>query len=329
MGGLIEKIWYKTHPLRWLLSPLSALFRIITVFLRSYYRLSLCTRQSVSVPVIIIGNISIGGTGKTPFVIWLAKQLQQHGFTPGIISRGYGGASKNYPLLVNNNSDPVSVGDESIIIARHTGCPMAVSPKRTEALTILFEQSDCDIIISDDGLQHYSLARDMEIIVVDAERRFGNKCCIPAGPLRESLSRLQNVDFIVYNGTTNNDLFNMILSANYAFNLLNPSIIKYLTEFSGSDVHGIAGIGNPKRFFYLLTKFGINVIPHEFDDHYLFQSNDVNFDDDKAILMTEKDAAKCQYFACHNMWYIPITASVSGGLKQLIIQKLLRTDTNG
>mgnify|MGYP000158441983 CR=1 FL=1 len=323
--------WYKPQPIRWLLSPFSALYRFVIALRKQCYRKGIFKQHPVAVPVIIVGNISVGGTGKTPFVVWLAQQLQQQGFKPGIISRGYGGKAEYYPLEVNKDSDPTIVGDEPILIARQTSSPMVVSPIRIEAAEYLLKHHDCDVIISDDGLQHYALARNIEIVIVDAERQFGNQCCLPAGPLREPLSRLQNVDFIVYNGKTTHPShsFNMTLSAELAVNLSDTSISKSLNEFNGQEVHAVAGIGNPKRFFNQLNTFNIDVIPHEFNDHHPFQENDIHFDDNKTVLMTEKDAVKCQHLASRNMWYIPIEASVSGNLDQLIIQKLSGNNPNG
>ncbi|NQY51115.1 MAG: tetraacyldisaccharide 4'-kinase [Piscirickettsiaceae bacterium] len=329
MKKYLLESWYQTHSLRWLLSPLSTLFRIATTLLQLCYKSEIFKRYSIPIPVIIIGNINIGGTGKTPLVIWLARQLQRYGFKPGIISRGYGSMPKRYPLLVSKDSDPADVGDEPVIIARHIDCPIAISPKRIKASTALIKHFNCNLIISDDGLQHYAFNRNIEIVVVDAERTFGNEYCLPSGPLREPISRLKYIDFLVYNGEYSNYLFDITISAVKAINLTDTSIQKGLVDFSGQDAHGIAGIGNPKRFFNLLNELGINVIPHEFNDHHYFQSTDINFDDDKMVLMTEKDAVKCQYFASYNMWYVPIKAAVSGKLNQRIIQKLAGNNTNG
>ena len=330
MKWLIDS-WYKPQLTRWLLSPFSALYRLVIALRKRCYLLGIFKQHRVPVPVIIVGNISVGGTGKTPFVIWLTQQLQQQGFKPGIISRGYGGNANNYPLEVDKDSDPAIVGDEPILIARQTSAPMVVSPKRIDAANYLLEHHHCDLIIADDGLQHYALARNIEIVIVDAERQFGNQFCLPAGPLREPLSRLQSVDFIVYNGKTNHpsDAFNMTLSTKLAVNLSDNRISKELTEFSGQDIHAVAGIGNPTRFFNQLTAFAINVIPHEFNDHHPFQKEDIHFNDTKTILMTEKDAVKCQHLASNNMWYVPIEVTVSGNLDQLIIQKLAGNNPNG
>ena len=329
MKKWLSESWYKPHAIRWLLSPLSALYRLVSFIRKQCYFLGIFKQHRVSVPVIIVGNISVGGTGKTPFVIFLIQHLQQQGFKPGVISRGYGGHSDNYPITVSNNSDPAIVGDEPVIIARQTNCPVVVSPTRVEAASFLLEHHECDLIVSDDGLQHYALARDIEIVLVDAQRQFGNQYCLPAGPLREPLSRLQDVDFIVYNGGSNDTEFNMTLSASHAINLSDVNVTKSITDFQGQEVHALAGIGNPKRFFNQLAQLGIYVIAHEFDDHHIFVKQDLEFNDNKTILMTEKDAVKCQFFATNNMWFIPVEASVSGNLDQLIIQKLTGSHPHG
>jgi tetraacyldisaccharide 4'-kinase len=320
--------WYRPHPLRWLLWPLSLLYRIVISIRKSLYKLGLIKQHQLAVPVIVVGNISVGGTGKTPFVIWLAKQLQHAGFTPGIISRGYGGKAKHYPQIVSPQSNPSIVGDEPIIISRQTTCPMVVSPNRVDAGKMLLQHHNCDIIISDDGLQHYALMRDIEIVMVDGQRLFGNHYCLPAGPLREPLSRLNNIDFVVYNADNSPKQYSMTLLQTQAVNLANPTLKKELTDFNAQTVHAIAGIGNPERFFKQLAKQGLNVKPHAFPDHHQYQANELNFEDDHAILMTEKDAVKCNDFANNNMWYIPISASINGKLTPLIIDKL-RNSSHG
>lgn len=328
MNGLVNS-WYKTHPLRWLLWPLSVLYCAIICLRRTLYKIGFYKQHHLNVPVIIVGNISVGGTGKTPLVIWLAKQLKDAGFRPGIISRGYGGKAEYYPQSVTPLSDPRVVGDEPIIISRQSECPMMVAPKRVDAAKQLLEQFDCNIIIADDGLQHYALGRDIEIVVVDSQRLFGNEYCLPAGPLREPLSRLNQIDFIVYNGSTNSAEYAMTTSQGQAINLLNPNIRRELNSFNKKTVHSIAGIGNPTRFFKQLTRHGITLMPHEFADHHPYSEDDLEFNDDLDILMTEKDAVKCQHFAKKNMWYIPIEASISGKLEQHLFTKLAGLPPHG
>lgn len=320
--------WYQPHPIRWLLWPISAVYCLVIWCRKQAYFLGLFKQTKIAVPVIVIGNISVGGTGKTPCVIWLAKQLQQAGFRPGIISRGYGSQATHYPISVMPDSDPILVGDESVIISRHTQCPIAISPSRVAAAKFLLQHHNCTIIIADDGLQHTTLGRDIEIVVVDNERFFGNGLCLPAGPLREPLSRLKTVDFVIHNGGNTNQ-FNMTLFQGDAINLLDNTSIKKLATFNNQTVHAVAGIGNPERFFNQLVNTGLTIHPHPFSDHHRFQSADLNFGDDLQILMTEKDAVKCQALATKNMWHIPIEATISGKLEQKIIQQLAETAHHG
>ena len=320
--------WYHPHPIRWLLLPISTLY-CITIWLRKQaYQIGLFKQHQRTIPVIIIGNITVGGTGKTPCVIWLAKQLIAAGFRPGIISRGYGGRANSYPQHVTPQSDPAIVGDEPVIISRHTHCPIAVAPQRIKALDYLLKQHDCTVIIADDGLQHTALGRDIEIIVVDGQRLFGNGLCLPAGPLREPLSRLKHIDFVIYNGDHDHE-FNMAITQGMAVNLIDNTLTQPLSYFSDHTVHAIAGIGNPDRFFEQLTKQGLTVQQHPFADHHNFQASDLAFGDDIPIIMTEKDAVKCQSYATKNMWFIPIEATISGKLDQKIIQKLAEIPHNG
>jgi tetraacyldisaccharide 4'-kinase len=204
---------------------------------------------------------------------------------------------------------------------------MAISPNRVEAAEYLLHHYNCNIIIADDGLQHTALGRDIEIVVVDSERLFGNGLCLPAGPLREPLSRLNMVDFIIHNGGESAE-FNMTLTQGAAVNLRDPSRTKSLADFSSQTVHAVAGIGNPERFFKQLSALGLTIHNHPFSDHHNFQQQDLAFGDDTTILMTEKDAVKCQTFATENMWFIPIEATISGKLEQQIFT-LLETSNNG
>tara|TARA_R110002050_G_scaffold57423_5_gene129108 strand:- start:12121 stop:13122 length:1002 start_codon:yes stop_codon:yes gene_type:complete len=321
--------WYQPQPIRWLLWPLSFIYQTVLRLRSGLFFIGLFNRRYLPVPVIIVGNITVGGTGKTPCVIWLAKQLQQAGYRPGIISRGYGGKAEHYPLHVKSDSDPAIVGDEPIIISRHTACPMVVAPDRFAAGKMLLQDTDCNIIISDDGLQHYALGRDIELVIVDGQRQFGNQLCLPAGPLREPISRLELVDFIVENNGSGNASYIMTLSQLHAVNLADPSKHQTLASFAGQSVHAIAGIGHPQRFFDQLSSHGIQAVSHAFADHHRFQLKDLDFNDNKPILMTEKDAVKCQGFANSNTWYIPIEAAISGKLDQHILQKLVGITLNG
>lgn len=315
--------WYHPHPLRWLLLPLSLLYQLVIKLRRLGYQRDWLTRHKMRVPVIIVGNISVGGTGKTPFVIWLCEQLQQAGYKPGVISRGYGGHSRHYPLDVSADTATAEAGDEPVLIARRTGCPVVVDPDRCSAAVHLLSQQQCDVIVSDDGLQHYALQRDIEIVLVDSQRRFGNRLCLPAGPLREPLSRLQSVDFVVYNGEAATQRYQMQLAATEWVNLSDPTQTRPLDAFAEQEVHAVAGIGNPQRFFDLLSQHIKVVHPHAFADHHHFRAGDLDFaDGEAAVLMTEKDAVKCQSFAQPHHWYLPVSATLDANLAQAVINKL-------
>ncbi|MBT3506186.1 MAG: tetraacyldisaccharide 4'-kinase [Piscirickettsiaceae bacterium] len=305
-----------------MLLPFSILYQLAVGFRRLAYHLKILKQHHLNVPVIIVGNITVGGTGKTPAVIWLAMQLKQAGYKPGIISRGYGGHADHYPQEVKSTSDPKLVGDEPVIISQQTGCPMAVSPKRFDAAQFLLENHDCNVIISDDGLQHYALARDIEIVVVDGLRLFGNRYCLPAGPLREPIIRLRTVDFVIINGGNNASQYVMTLNPGNVINVADGAVQKSLDNFKGETVHAVAGIGHPERFFDYLSDSGLIVEPHYFIDHHHFKAIDLHFDDDHPIIMTEKDAIKCRAFATDNMWYIPVRATVNNDLDQHILTKL-------
>jgi tetraacyldisaccharide 4'-kinase len=301
-------IWYQDHFIGAWLMPLGFLFADFVKFRNFLYRIGVFKKHKLSVPVIVVGNITVGGTGKTPLVIWLAQLLTEAGFTPGIISRGYGGQEQTSPLLVDASSTASLVGDEALLLAKRSGCPVAVSPLRVDAAKLLIEKSACNVILSDDGLQHYALGRDIEIAVIDGERRFGNSYCLPAGPLREPIERLQSVDFVVVNGQASEPgELTMQFLGETAVNLRTGQQ-KPLADFIGVDCHAFAGIGNPERFFNLLGAAGVVCKTHSFPDHYLFQRQDIEFKTSQPVLMTEKDAVKCLSFAGDQHWFVPVTA---------------------
>lgn len=312
----LTKRWYQPSPLRWFLAPLSGLFRLVTMLRRLAYQRGLVKSQSLPVPVIIIGNISVGGSGKTPLVLWLVQQLQQRGWRPGTISRGYGGKAANYPLTVTADTPASESGDEPKLLALRSGCPVVVAPDRVAAGRQLLAEFDCNIIISDDGLQHYRLARNLELLVVDARRGFGNGFCLPAGPLREPVSRLDQVDFVVWHGDTLQP-WSMQLALKDAVNLQDQRR-QPLTDWQGQTVHAVAGIGDPQRFFAQLQSAGLQVITHAFPDHHIYSSADLRFTDKLPVLMTEKDAVKCQEFVSENYWSVPADAVLTDGLADAI-----------
>lgn len=316
-------VWYKDPFIGTWLMPLGFVFSDITKFRKFLYRIGVKKSHKLPVPVIIVGNITVGGTGKTPLVIYLAKLLQEAGYKPGIISRGYGGQALEAAERVSINSKPDRVGDEALLIAKHSNCPVVVGANRVEAAKMLLSQGDCNLVLSDDGLQHYALQRDIEIAVVDGERRFGNGYCLPAGPLRESIDRLQSVDFVVVNGQAEEpNEFSMAITGNLAINLLTGEE-KPLADFTGQRCHALAGIGNPGRFFKLLADAGIPCDQHAFPDHYAFKANDISLAGDNPVLMTEKDAVKCTAFASPRHWYVPISALPGPKFSEQLL-KLLR-----
>lgn len=304
----LQNLWYRqASPPGWLL-PLEGLYKRAVELRRQAYREGRKQTERLPVPVIVVGNLTVGGTGKTPLTIWLAGFLKAHGFRPGIVSRGYGGTARPAPLAVTPHSDPREAGDEPLLIARRTGCPIYVFPKRAQAGRLLLAETDCDIVIADDGLQHYALARDIEIAVVDGTRGFGNGHCLPGGPLREPPERLQSVDLVVYSGKAPEEGFGMVLEGAEAVNLADEALRRPLTRFAGKPLYALAGIGNPDRFFGHLRNFGLDFDPRAFPDHHAFRKEDLLFAGSTPLLMTEKDAVKCRAFAGPEHWYVPVEA---------------------
>ncbi len=324
--GLIDwlaDVWYvRKRPPRGLVL-LSWIYTGVIYVRQAAYRKGLIKISFPSVPVIVVGNLTVGGTGKTPLTIGLVEIFVKAGFKPGIISRGYGGRALEWPQQVRVDSDPRSVGDEALVVVRRTLCPMVVGPNRVAAAQMLLNNHDCDVIVSDDGLQHYALGRDLEIVVVDSHRRFGNQFCLPAGPLREPVSRLEKVDFTIYNGSSSSDEFTIKVEGKWAINIRDPLQKKQLIEFSGKKIHALAGIGNPQRFFDGLTGKGLNFDIREFPDHHDFKLSDIEYGDDLVVLMTEKDAVKCEAFAGRQHWYVPAEAAVNKELGEMILKQLV------
>ncbi len=293
-------VWYGNDRLgKYLLLPLTGLFCVLAAWRRWQHK-----RQQVkhSVPVIVVGNISVGGTGKTPLVIWLVERLREAGFKPGVVSRGY-------------QRQAGDIGDEPTLIKQRTQVPITIGSDRNQAITTLLQQHTCDIIIADDGLQHYRMGRDVEICVVDGQRRFGNGFCLPAGPLREPISRLQSCDFVIVNGDT------MQIRGDTLVNLVTDEMQSLMT-LAGKTVHVVTGIGNPQRFLQSLEQAGLQVIPHLYPDHHAFTGTELCFDDAHPIIMTEKDAVKCRQFAGQNAWYLPIEAVLDATLAHALLTRL-------
>ncbi len=314
----LNRIWYERAMPPWWLLPLSLAYGAAAGYRRYLYAKHLRKSTRLSAPVVVVGNLSVGGTGKTPLVCWLVARLIDIGFTPGVVTRGYGGSSGNV-RLVDSFDDPKLVGDESILLARRTGAPVAIGRNRPAAAQLLVN-AGCDVIVSDDGLQHYALGRDCEIVVIDGDRRFGNGWLLPAGPLRETPARLAAADAVVVNGPRAllDGAFSMRLEAKNALNLSGGAATA-LSEFAGQSVHAIAGIGNPERFFNMLRAHGINVAGHPLPDHANLCASDIFFSDRRPVFMTEKDAVKCEGIAAAHHWYVPVTASFDGGESNVLL----------
>ncbi len=322
----LQHHWYRLSPLHLLLYPLSLLFRGLAALRRFLYRSGRLASIKLPVPVVVVGNISVGGTGKTPLTLWLAKQLIDNGWHPGIVSRGYtrDGSSLATPHAVAVDDPAELVGDEPLLMAQRALCPVWISRDRpAAALALLQAHPECDILLSDDGLQHYRLQRDAEIVVIDGARRFGNGLLLPAGPLREPVSRLAEVDAVVINGgIPHGEEFAMSLQGEQFYNLLNPGTALPASAFAGQRLHAIAGIGHPQRFFRHLEQLGLNVQGHAFPDHHHYTADDIALEDADAVLMTEKDAVKCAPFATERCWVLRVDAQVNPALAQLIMKKV-------
>ncbi|MEZ5477143.1 MAG: tetraacyldisaccharide 4'-kinase [Thiolinea sp.] len=327
----LERIWYGNRPLeRSLLSPLSRLF--CQIARRRRQRLT-ARQQAFAAPVVVVGNISVGGTGKTPLTLRLAQLLQQNGYQPGMVSRGYGAHPDRTMIRpVTYHNKPADVGDEALLLATRSGLPVVVGIQRSRAVEYLLENYDVDIVLSDDGLQHYAMARDLEIAVVDGARRFGNGRCLPAGPLREPVERLQDCDFVICNGQPHTGEYGMQLSGNWLVSLSNPKMLRPLNDLAGQPVHVLTAIGNPTRFIDSLRVAGIEVTPHLYPDHYLFQGHEWQFADDHPVLMTEKDAVKCRQFAPERLlkcWYLPVDAQPEPAFEQAFLQRIQELMNHG
>lgn len=324
----LDSYWDSLNPVAIALLPLSWLFRLVSWLRYRAYHRGLLTRVRLSVPVIVVGNITVGGTGKTPLVIWLARHLRDLGFRPGIIARGYGGQASQWPQPVTPQSDPAMVGDEPVLLASRTGCPVWVGPDRPRTAQTLLDKADCDILISDDGLQHYALQRDLEIVVIDGARGLGNGFSLPAGPLRERPARLDQVDLVIANGPSELTGHHMTLKPGRLINLANPSLQVSLDYFAAQSVHAMAGIGNPERFFDTLRAGGLQLQVQPFPDHHRFTETDINPNDELPVIVTEKDAVKCAPFARRRHWYLEVSAEPDpGAIHQL--DKRIREFKNG
>ncbi|GHA19477.1 tetraacyldisaccharide 4'-kinase [Oceanisphaera arctica] len=314
--------WYKTATWLWLLAPVSVLFALVSGLRRWLFRRGSKAVYRAPVPVVVVGNLTVGGNGKTPLVVWLVEWLRRQGYTPGVISRGYGGKAEQYPLLLEANTGPGQAGDEPVLIHRRTGCPVVVGPKRGEAAALLASLG-VDIIISDDGLQHYALARDIELVVVDGKRRFGNGHLLPMGPLREGLWRLDRVDAIINNGGP-------VYAGEYQMTL-EPGALQAVggtqaTPEPGDRIHALAGIGHPPRFFTTLEQLGFILEQRlALADHKAVTPEQLTGLQSAPLLITEKDAVK--WPGGHdNTWFVPVDARLPAEFEQLLLTRLKELD---
>ena len=321
---MIARIWSGESPLWLLLLPLSWLYGLVSGSIRLLYRLGLKRAWRAPVPVVVVGNLTAGGNGKTPVVIWLVEQLQKRGIRPGVVSRGYGGKAARYPLLLTTETTTAEAGDEPVLIFQRTGAPVAVSPVRSDAVQALLAEHAVQIIITDDGLQHYALARDKEIVVIDGVRRFGNGWWLPAGPMRERASRLKSVDAVIVNGgEASAGEIPMHLQPGLAVNLVTGE------RRSVADLPSLvamAGIGHPPRFFATLEQCGARLekrVP--LADHQALVEGQVDAlaGPGESLIMTEKDAVKCRAFAKDNWWYLPVDAELNGEQPEHLLKELI------
>jgi tetraacyldisaccharide 4'-kinase len=323
----LNAIWYGESPLRWLLWPAACLYRALARLRRALYARGVLKAVQLEVPVIVIGNVSVGGTGKTPFVIWLASQLRGRGIRVGLVTRGYRGTATDWPRSVAPDDDALEVGDEPVLLARRTECAVVAGPDRVAAAQRLLAATPVDVILSDDGLQHYRLGRRFEIAVVDGVRGMGNGLCLPAGPLREPAERIGEVDAIVVNGGHwgHAGVFRAAAVVT-AVRRVKDGALRPIEAFKGQRVHAVAGIGNPQRFFDLLEDSGLEVEPHPLEDHAAFGPEHLSFEDAAPVLITEKDAVKCEAFAHDDVWCVAVDlwfdADKTARLMRLVLREL-------
>jgi tetraacyldisaccharide 4'-kinase len=307
--------WRRRGVLAWLLWPASLVFGAIAFLRRVFTR-----RRRAGLPVIVVGNLTVGGSGKTPLVLWIAEHLRSKGWRPAIVSRGYP-ATIAVPKAVTVISEPGEVGDEPVLLARRSGCPVWVGADRLAAIRALRDaHPEVDVLVLDDGLQHYRLARDLEIAVVDA-RGFGNGFLLPAGPLREPRRRLRSVDAVVSHGAALEG-YAMALEGAELHRMTDARDRRPAAAFAGQKVHAVAGIGDPNRFFLHLARLGLKPLPHPFPDHHPFRPEELEFGDDAPVMLTEKDAVKLRGVARPHWWVLPVTAKVDAAFGDWLTRRL-------
>jgi tetraacyldisaccharide 4'-kinase len=329
MEQRLTRLWYRESAGPSLLQPLSWLYGLVVRVRRQAYERGWLKSGRAGKPVIVVGNLTVGGTGKTPLVAWLAEQLSATGLKVGIVSRGYG-RSRRMPEMVHVESDWRDVGDEPLLLRQLTGCDTVVAQDRLAGAQKLVALG-ADVVIADDGLQHLRLARDCEIVVVDGARGFGNGRLLPAGPLREPPARVRSADIVVINGVPERSAaalgagaLRMSLFGTEAHRVDGLAGPQLLEQLAGTRVHAIAGIGNPQRFFRDLRARGLDVMEHPFPDHHPFVAADLTFDDDLPVLMTQKDAVRCRSLAHERLWYVPVTARFDDTEGRELLSRVVR-----
>lgn len=324
----LVEAWYRGSPWLHLLKPLAAGFGRLS---RRRRRRLTAEQQALPLPVIVVGNITVGGTGKTPVVLALTQALQATGHRPGIVTRGYGARPSALPWRVAEADDPGTAGDEPLLLARRSGVPVVLDPDRCRAVRYLAEHTDCDVIISDDGLQHYAMARIAEIVVVDGRRGLGNACLLPAGPLREPAQRLREVDAVLVNGDPDENVRGQLHGTGWQAVTLAPRAWVNLRDGrrlapdalpAADGLEAVAGIGHPERFFMLLRSLGYTVTPHPFPDHHRFRREDLAFASDRTLVMTEKDAVKCRPWAGADWWYLEVAVVLPDNVLEAVNGRL-------
>ena len=315
----LNKIWYKgaTIPLRYIV--LSKVFSLLSGLRKKLYKIGLLKSHKIKCPVVIVGNITVGGVGKTPFVIWLVNQLQASGKKVGVISRGYGGKREHEPLLVIPQTSPKASGDEPLLIAKHTNAPVFVGKNRVKAAQKLMLDYRVDVIIADDGLQHYALKRDVEIVLIDAKYGLGNEKLLPAGPLRESRNRLDSVDMMIYKGKRlDSHYFQYQPLMVYALGDIKNQ--RSLESFRSQHINALAGIAHPDSFFNMLSENGLAIVKNPLDDHEKLTEKHFEFDNDDPVFITEKDAVKCMDLKLSNVWVVVLKLVVKQETKDAVLK---------
>ena len=326
LSARITAAWYAGHPALGLLRPLEWLYRTVVQRKRARFLAGEGDIYRAPVPVVVVGNITVGGTGKTPMILWLIEHCRRQGLRVGVVSRGYGAQSPQLPWRVQVDQTASVAGDEPLLIVQRSGVPLMIDPDRGRAVAALLAAEPLDLILSDDGLQHYRLARDLELVLIDAARGLGNQHCLPAGPLREPLERLQSVDALLYNGATHDP------QTGYGFTLRPRTLVNLrsgeqrpISHFPpGQSLHAVAGIGNPQRFFNTLEGLHWRPVTHAFADHAAYSAELLNFSPALPLVMTEKDAVKCRAFAADDWWYLAVDAEPSAAFVAWFDQQLQR-----